>query len=197
VQLGEASEDNKKPKRSSLLKGMTVENLTLEDALNLLSLPRHLGNHPETGAKITAALGRFGPYVVHDQGKEGKDYRSLKAGDDVFTIDLNRALELLAEPKRSKNSKTSTSKKPLRELGEHPADGEPVNIYDGSYGAYINHGKINVSVPKDQATEAVTLAQAVELLARKAAESKASNSKTKSKRKSTTSGTTSRKKGSS
>jgi DNA topoisomerase-1 len=110
-----------------------------------------------------------------------KDYRSLKAGDDVLTIDLNRALELLAEPKRSKSSKTSTSKKPLRELGEHPADGEPVNIYDGFYGAYINHGKINVSVPKDQPMENVTLAQAVELLASKAAESKASNSKGKSK----------------
>ncbi len=197
VQLGEASEENKKPKRSSLLKGMTVENLTLEDALNLLSLPRHLGNHPETGAKITAALGRFGPYVVHDQGKKGKDCRSLKAGDDVFTIDLNRALELLAEPKRSKNSKPSTSKKPLRELGEHPADGEPVNIYDGSYGAYINHGKINVSVPKDQAIENVTLAEAVELLARKAAESKASNGKGKSKSTSqSTSQSTTRKKAS-
>jgi DNA topoisomerase-1 len=211
VQLGETSEENKKPKRSSLPKGMTVENLTLEDALNLLSLPRNLGNHPATGAKITAALGRFGPYVVHDQGKEGKDYRSLKAGDDVLTIDLSRALELLAEPKRSKNSKNSTSKKPLRELGEHPADGEPVNIYDGSYGAYINHGKTNVSIPKDQPIENVTLAQAVELLASKllaskGAAAKASNGKGKSKStssstskstKSTKSTTTSRKKASS
>lgn len=180
LQLGEASESNKKPKRSSLPKGMTVENLTLPDALGLLSLPRHLGNHPETGAKIKAALGRFGPYVVHDQGKEGKDYRSLKAGDDVLTIDISRALALLAEPKRGRNSKNSNTKKPLRELGEHPADGEPVNIYDGRYGPYIKHGKINASVPENQSMEQLTLAQAVELLAAKAATSKSSKSKSKS-----------------
>jgi DNA topoisomerase-1 len=198
VQLGEASESNKKPKRSSLPKGMTLENLTLEDALGLLSLPRLLGNHPETGAKIKAALGRFGPYVVHDQGKEGKDYRSLKAADDVLTIELSRALELLAEPKRSRGSKNSKTKKPLRELGEHPADGEPVNIYDGPYGNYVKHGKVNASLPEDKPMEQLTLAEAVELLAAKAATSKSSKGKGKStkSRKTTSRKTTSKKKSS-
>lgn len=180
VQLGETSEENKKPKRSSLPKGVTVETLTLDMAIGLLSLPRHLGNHPETGAKIKASLGRFGPYVVHDQGKDGKDYRSLKAGDDVLTITLSRALELLAEPKRSRGSKKGTTKKPLRELGEHPADGEPVNIYDGPYGAYVKHGKINASVPEGQKVEDVTLTEAVELLAAKAGSLKSSKGKSKS-----------------
>lgn len=187
VQLGEVSEENKKPKRSSLPKGVTPENLTLEYAVGLLSLPRHLGDHPETGAKIKASLGRFGPYVVHDQGKEGKDYRSLKAGDDVLTIELGRALELLAQPKRGRGSKKGSTKKPLRELGEHPADGEPVNIYDGPYGNYVKHGKINASVPEDKPMEELTLAEAVELLAAKAATAKSSKSKSKSKSKSTTS----------
>jgi DNA topoisomerase-1 len=180
VQLGEASEENKKPKRSSFPKGVTTENLTLEDALGLLSLPRLLGNHPETGAKIKAALGRFGPYVVHDQGKEGKDYRSLKATDDVLTIDLSRALELLAEPKRGRGSKNSKTKKPLRELGAHPADGEPVNIYDGPYGTYVKHGKVNASVPEDKPMEQLTLAEAVELLAAKTTTSTSRKSKSKS-----------------
>ncbi|MFM7577687.1 MAG: topoisomerase C-terminal repeat-containing protein, partial [Microcystaceae cyanobacterium] len=97
VQLGEVSEENKKPKRASLPKGVKPEDVTLEMAVGLLALPRTLGVHPETGAKVQASLGRFGPYVVHDQGKEGKDYRSLKAGDDVLTITLERALALLAE----------------------------------------------------------------------------------------------------
>ena len=195
VQLGEVSEENKKPKRSSLPKGVTPENLTLEYAIGLLSLPRYLGDHPETGAKIKASLGRFGPYVVHDQGKEGKDYRSLKAGDNVLTIELSRALELLAEPKRGRGTKKS-AKKPLRELGQHPADGEPVNIYDGPYGNYVKHGKVNASVPEDKAIEDLTLAEAVELLAAKAGASKSTKSKAKStkSRKTTTKKTTTKKK---
>lgn len=101
IQLGLESEENKKPKRVSLPKGVDKDSVTMDMALGLLALPRLLGTHPETGAKIKAALGPFGPYVVHDQGKEGKDYRSIKAPDDVLTISLERALELLAQPKTS------------------------------------------------------------------------------------------------
>ncbi|MEW5856256.1 MAG: type I DNA topoisomerase, partial [Cyanobacteriota bacterium] len=143
VQLGDATEENKKPKRASLPKGVNIEDVTLDMAVGLLSLPRTLGIHPETGGKVQAGLGRFGPYVVHDQGKEGKEYRSLKASDDVLTIDIERAVELLAEPKKGRGGTRSKSKAPLRELGTHPTDGEPVNIYDGPYGPYIKHGKTN------------------------------------------------------
>ncbi len=167
VQLGEVTEENKKPKRVSLPKNLKPEDVTLDIANGLLSLPRILGTHPETGAKIKAALGRFGPYVVHDQGKEGKDYRSLKKEDDVLTINLERALELLAQPKRTRGSRGS-SKTPLRELGLHPDDNEPVNIYEGPYGHYIKHGKVNAKIPEGQTMESVTLDIALEALAAKA-----------------------------
>lgn len=198
VQLGEATEENKKPKRASFPKGVTAENLTVEQAVGLLALPRTLGVHPENGGKIQASLGRFGPYVVCDRGKEeGKEYRSLKAGDDVLSITLPRALELLAEPKKGRSSKTSKAKEPLRELGKHPADDEPVNVYDGPYGPYVKHGKTNASVPEGTTVEEVTLAQAVELLAAKAStsKSKSKSSSSKSKTSSTKSktGTTKKK----
>ena len=198
VQLGETTEENKKPKRASFPKGVTAENLTLDQAVGLLALPRTLGVHPENGGKIQASLGRFGPYVVCDRGKEeGKEYRSLKAGDDVLSITLPRALELLAEPKKGRSSKTSKAKEPLRELGKHPADDEPVNVYDGPYGPYVKHGKTNASVPEGTTVEDVTLAQAVELLAAKAStsKSKSKSSTSKSKTSSTKSktGTTKKK----
>ncbi len=166
VQLGEVSDSNPKPKRTSLPKGVTVEGASLEMAVYLLSLPLLLGAHPETGCKVQVGLGRFGPYVVHDQGQVGKDYRSLKAQDDLFTISFDRALELLAEPK-SRRGRASKSKQALRELGAHPQDGEPVNIYDGPYGPYVKHSKTNVSLPEDQSVEDLTLDRALELLATK------------------------------
>ncbi|NEO31601.1 MAG: type I DNA topoisomerase [Symploca sp. SIO3C6] len=199
VQLGEASEDNKKPKRASLTKGLTVENVTLEIAVGLLSLPRELGLHPETGCKIQAGLGRFGPYVVHNQGKEGKDYRSLKAGDDVLTVNLERALELLAQPKKTRGGSRSQSKTPLRELGSHPDSEEPVNIYNGPYGPYVKHGKTNASLPEGKQVEDITLEIALELLAAKEAtkksssKSKKSTTSSKSKTSSTTKKTTAKK----
>ncbi|MCL1466272.1 type I DNA topoisomerase [Argonema galeatum] len=180
VQLGEATEENKKPKRASLLKGVNLEDVTLDMAVGLLSLPRNLGSHPETGSKIQAGLGRFGPYVVHDRGKEGKDFRSLKSSDNILTIALERAIELLNEPKKGRNGKNSKSKEPLRELGAHPTDGEPVNIYDGPYGHYIKYGKTNVSVPEDQPVEEVTLEKALELLATKASTKKSTAKSSKS-----------------
>ncbi|MBO1052586.1 MULTISPECIES: type I DNA topoisomerase [unclassified Dolichospermum] len=168
VQLGDKTEENPKPKQASLLKGVTPETVTLDMAVGLLSLPRALGTHPETGGKVQASLGRFGPYVVHDQGKEGKDYRSLKSTDDVLTISLNRALELLAEPKKGRAAAKSKSKEALRELGTHPEDESPVNIYDGPYGPYIKHGKTNASLPEGESVENITLSTAIELLSAKA-----------------------------
>ncbi len=159
VQLGEVSEKNKKPKRTSLPKGLKPEEVTPEIALGLLSLPRTLGEHPESGKKVQAGIGRFGPYVVCDG-----DFRSLPADEDVLTISLERALELLAQPKKGRGR---SSAKPLRELGSHPEDGEPVTLHDGPYGLYVKHGKVNASLPKDLSPEAVTLEMALELLAEK------------------------------
>jgi DNA topoisomerase-1 len=193
VQLGDESEANPKPKRASLPKGVGMQDVTLEMAVGLLSLPRTLGVHPETGCKIKASLGRFGPYVVHDQGKEGKDYRSLKAGDDVLTITLERALELLAEPKKGRGRRKAASK-PLRELGEHPDDGEAIAIYDGPYGPYVKHGKVNASLPEGESVESITLEMALKALKEKAASKKkstrskaSSDSETTTKAKSTSS----------
>ena len=193
VQLGEKSEDLPKPKMSSIPKkdnktNATIEDVTLEMAVGLLSLPRLLGQHPETGGKIKAALGRFGPYVVHEfKGPEDtkiqRDYRSLKKEDDVLTVTLERALELLAQPKRGRGGSKKT---PLRELGAHPEDKEPVNIYKGPYGNYIKHGKINVGLPEDETVEGITLEKALELLAEKAATKKTTKKKTTAKKKTTT-----------
>ncbi|MEH2239959.1 type I DNA topoisomerase [Nostoc sp.] len=197
VQLGDKTDENPKPKQASLLKGVTPETVTLEMAVGLLALPRTLGVHPVTGGKIQASLGRFGPYVVHDQGKEGKDYRSLKAADNVLTITLERALELLSEPKKGRSSTNSKSKAALRELGTHPEDGETINIYDGPYGPYIKHGKTNVSIPEGQTVEDITLAEALNLLTAKASTAKSTRKTTKStssKSKSTAKSTTAAKK---
>lgn len=167
VQLGEKSDDNPKPKQASLPKGVKPENVTLDMAVGLLALPRKLGLHPATGGKIQASIGPYGPYVVHDQGKEGKDYRSLKASDDILTISLERALEILAEPKKGRRTSSKNSKSALRELGSHPNDNEPVNIYDGPYGPYVKHGKTNVGLPEGQSVEDMSLDKALELLATK------------------------------
>ncbi|MDV2999005.1 MAG: DNA topoisomerase 1 [Chroococcopsis gigantea SAG 12.99] len=179
VQLGEISETNKKPKRASLPKGLKPEDVTLDMAVGLLALPRTLGTHPLTGAKIATSLGRFGPYVVHDQGKE-KDYRSLKADDNVLTIGLDRALVLLAEPKRTRGARGST-KAPLKELGSHPGDKELVAVYQGPYGAYIKHGKTNAKIPEGETVESLTLEKALQALL-----AKGDTGKTTTKKKTTT-----------
>ncbi len=190
VQLGEATEENPKPKRASLPKGVTLETVTLEIAVGLLSLPRTLGTHPDTGNAIQASLGRFGPYVVHKKGGEdGKDdYRSLRVGDDVLSVELARALELFAEPKKAR-TRQGGSKKPIRELGVHPDDAEPIGIYEGPYGSYIKHKKTNASIPEGETVESVTLEMALVLLAAKAGTSKSSKS-SKSTSKSTKSSET-------
>jgi DNA topoisomerase I len=182
VQLGDVSETNKKPKRSSLPKGTDKDSVTLDMAVSLLTLPRLLGTHPETGAKVQANLGMYGPYVVHDQGKVGKDYRSIKPPDDVLTITLDRALELLSQPKAVRGSKSTT---PLKELGAHPESGELINVYDGRYGPYVKHGDINASLAKDESLENFTLQKALDLLAAKEAAGGGKSSKSKKSTKTT------------
>ena len=170
LQLGQVSEENPKPKRASLPKGVKPEELGLEDALGLLRLPRQLGEHPE-GGKVQAGLGRFGPYVVHDKGKAEKDYRSLKADDDVLLITLERAIELLAMPKKGRGGRTA-----LKDLGVPAGGEEAIQLFDGPYGLYVKQGKLNASLPEGTTAETITLEQAVELLA-----AKASTGKTKGK----------------
>jgi DNA topoisomerase-1 len=166
VQRGQVSEENPKPKRASLPKGVKPEELSLEDALGLLRLPRHLGEHPD-GGKVEAGLGRFGPYVVHHKGKGEKDYRSLKAEDDVLMVGLSRALELLAMPKKGRGGRTA-----LKDLGTPEGADEAIQLFDGPYGLYVKQGKVNASLPEGTTADTITLEQAVELLAAKAAAGK-------------------------
>lgn len=151
VQLGEVSETNKKPPRASLLKGMKAEEITLELALKLLELPRELGNHPETGKPIKAGVGRFGPYVVHDG-----TFKSLTKDDNVLTVELGRAVELLAEAK-NKTKKSSE----VKSLGKHPSLGDDINVMTGRYGPYLKVGKLNVGLPKGEDPETLTLEKAL------------------------------------
>ena len=179
VELGEETEGKKKPKRCSLPKGTQPEDVTLDMAVKLLSLPRLLGEHPGTGAPVKAAIGPFGPYVVHDQGKEGKDYRSLKKEDDVLTVELDRALELLAQPKKGRRG---SQKELIKELGNHPDNDKPVNLYKGPHGPYVNHGRKNVGLPEGESPDKITLERAVELLAEKSKSKTTTKSKTGTKK---------------
>jgi DNA topoisomerase-1 len=165
LQLGEDDPASKaKPKRVSLLKNMAPESVDLALALALLALPRALGEHPETGKPVQAGVGRFGPFVVHDGV-----FANLKAGDDVLTIDLGRALELFAEKKGGGRTRgASAAKSVLVALGEHP-DGGAVQVLDGRYGPYVNWGKVNVTLPKEMKPADVSQEQALAWLAEKAA----------------------------
>ncbi|MEM7210412.1 MAG: type I DNA topoisomerase [Pseudomonadota bacterium] len=161
VQLGEPDPGSKeKPKRSSLTKGMVPDLVTLEEALGLLSLPRDVGAHPEDGEMIQAGVGRYGPYVRH-----GRTFASLEQGDDVLTVGMNRAVELIA--RKALRGGRGQAAKPLRELGEHP-DGGPVNVMDGRYGPYVKWDKVNATIPKDQDPQAITLEEALVLVEAKA-----------------------------
>jgi len=167
VQRGEATEDNKKPDRASLPKGWKPEEMDLEKALTLLSLPREVGEHPE-GGTIKSNFGRYGPYVMH-QGPEDKKpvYANLKDPSDVFHIGMNRAVELLAEKRANPGGRGRGAAKPLHDLGEHPEEGGPIHIMDGRFGPYVKWGKINATLPKDVKPEEVTPEKAVELIAEK------------------------------
>jgi DNA topoisomerase-1 len=160
IQLGEA-ENGEKPKRASIPKGTDPESIELERALALLSLPREVGIHPETGKPITAGYGRYGPYVQSD----GK-YASLSTPEEVFEVGANRAVALLAEKAANRRPRGASV---IKELGEHPEGGGKVQVLNGRYGPYVKHGKINATLPKDRDPEQVTLEEAVELIAAKAA----------------------------
>ena len=158
VQLGENPEKGSKdkPKRASLDREMPEDTVTIDDAVRLLSLPRELGP-ADDGQMILTNRGRFGPYV-----QIGTEYRSLEADDDVFTITLERAKELLAKPKGQRRQRAAA--KELKALGPHPTGGAPVRILDGRYGPYVTDGTTNASLPKGTAPESLTMAQAVDLM---------------------------------
>ena len=158
VQLGEVSDENPKPKRSSIPKGTDPSTVTLDLALQLLSMPRNLGPHPEDGKPVNAGIGRFGPYVEHN-----RKFKSLQKTDDVLTIGLQRGLELLAM------ARVKAGAEPIRDLGKHPEDDEPVGIYDGKYGHYVKHGSVNATIPKGSDIATFTLEEAIPLLAERAA----------------------------
>ena len=169
VQRGEPTPENKKPPRASLPKGWDKDAMDLEKALTLLSLPREIGTHPE-GGEIKSNFGRFGPYVMHQLPDEAKPvYVNLKDPDDVFQIGMNRAVEMLAEKRANPGRGRSAAAKPLKELGEHPSEGGPVNVMDGRYGPYVKWGKVNATIPKGTEPADVTMDQAVQWIAEKSA----------------------------
>ncbi|HEY2533882.1 MAG TPA: type I DNA topoisomerase [Xanthobacteraceae bacterium] len=158
VQLGEGV-DGAKPKRAGLPKGVAPEDVDLQRALALLSLPREVGRHPEDGEQIRAGIGRFGPYVQH-----GKIYASLESTDEVFNIGVNRAVTLIAE-KRAKGPRGRRfGADPGRALGDHPSKGGAVVARTGRYGPYVSHNGVNATLPADKTPETITLKEAVALL---------------------------------
>ncbi len=169
VQRGAATEETPKPPRQSVPAIWPAEELELERALMLLSLPRRIGPHPEDGVMIWATIGRYGPYLKHnvDTGRGGAT-APLAEIDDVFTIGMNRAVEVLAQKAASRGGRGAAAK-PLRELGEHPDAGGPVNVMDGKYGPYVKWGKVNATLPKDVEPDALTMEMAVQLIAEKEA----------------------------
>ncbi len=161
VQKGEATEEVPKPPRASLPKGWAPESLTLERAITLLNLPRQIGPHPEDGVMVEAAIGRFGPYVKH-----GAVYANVADVEEVFTIGMNRAMEVLAQ-KAASRGRGTVAVVALRDLGAHP-DGGPVQVMPGKYGPYVKWGKVNATLPKELTPETVTLEEALALVAEKA-----------------------------
>ncbi len=168
VQRGEPTPENKKPPRASLPKGWSKDDMTLEKALTLLSLPRVVGDHPE-GGEILANFGRYGPFVMHQLPDEAKPvFANLKEQGEVFEIGMNRAVELLAEKRANPGRGRRAAAKPLKELGEHPDKGGPVNVMDGRFGPYVKWDKINATLPEDTDPQAVTLEMAVAMIDEKA-----------------------------
>lgn len=171
VQRGEATEESPKPPRASLPKGWAPDGLTLDRALMLLNLPRQIGPHPEDGVMVEAAIGRFGPYVKH-----GTVYANIADVDEVFTIGMNRAVEVIAQ--KATRGRGTAAAQPLRELGVHP-DGGLVQVMPGKYGPYVKWAKVNATLPKELSPETVTLDEALGLIAEKAGK----GAKTKAPRK--------------
>jgi DNA topoisomerase-1 len=165
VQLGDA-DGEEKPKRASVPRGIDAQHLDLERALQLLALPREVGLHPETGKPITAGIGRYGPFILHDG-----TYANLAAVEDVFSIGINRAVVLLAE-KKANVGKGRFQRAPitvLKELGEHPSEGGKVQVLSGRYGPYVKHGDVNATLPRAKDPATLSLNEAVELIAERIA----------------------------
>ena len=178
LQLGEGTKESP-PKRVSIPPSFNNDELDLEKALSLLALPREIGEHPESKDMIVAGLGRYGPYLLYQ-----KKYTRLESVEDALTIGVNRAVEVLAQPKPARRGRAVVE--PLRKLGEHPDDGEPVNILSGRYGPYVKHGKINATIPRGREVEELTLEEAVELIAERAAKVGAKKPRTRTKTKTKT-----------
>ncbi|MVA21266.1 type I DNA topoisomerase [Agrobacterium vitis] len=165
--------DGKETKRSSLPKGWSPTDVDFDKALSLLSLPREVGLHPETGKMMTAGLGRYGPFVLHDG-----TYANLDGIEDVLTIGLNRAVTVLAEKQANPGGRGRAAPAALKEIGDHP-DGGAITVRDGRYGPYVNWGKINATIPKGMDPQAVTMEEAIALIVERAA--KEGSGKTKAK----------------
>ncbi|HFB2047799.1 MAG TPA: DNA topoisomerase 1 [Hyphomicrobiaceae bacterium MAG_BT-2024] len=191
IQLGEATNGDK-PKRSSLPKGIVSENIDLEYALKLLSLPRQIGLHPETGKVITTGLGPYGPFVLHDGV-----YSNVESVDEIFTIGINRAVAVIAEKKAGEKKRYSRPKaEALVKLGDHPNGGK-IEVFDGRYGPYVKYGKVNATIPSGKVPAELKLEEAIQLLAERQAKipSKGSKASRLSKTaKSTSTGVTASKK---
>ena len=169
VQRGPVTEDVPKPPRQSVPKAWSPEELELEAAVRLLSLPRQIGPHPEDGIMVWANIGRYGPYLKHAESTSdrGGTNANLESIEEVFTVGMNRAVQLLAEKVASRGGR-GVAAKPLHELGEHPDEGGPVNVMKGKYGPYVKWGKINATIPKGTEPEQVTMEMAIQLIVEKA-----------------------------
>ena len=177
IQLGETV-NGEKPKRAGIPKGVSPDDIDLQRALGLLSLPREVGKHPEDGERILAGIGRFGAYVQH-----GKTYANIESGDDVLNIGLNRAVTLIAE-KKANPGRGRFKTDPGRPLGDHPDKGGPVVVKKGRYGPYVSHDGVNATLPSDMTPETVTLEQALPLLDARAARGTGTSKKPPAKRRS-------------
>ena len=177
VQLGNNENNHEKPRRASLPKELKTDDLTLEQALELLSLPRLLGEHPEGGI-IEADRGRFGPYVRWIKNEKDSENRSLKKEDNVFTVDLKRALEVLSMPKLGRGGREV-----LKDLGKPDGSKDKIQIFNGPYGMYAKYGKVNVSLPKDTDLEKLSLDEVLNLLNEKLKDKKSNPKRKISKKK--------------
>lgn len=174
VQRGPVTEENKKPPRQSIPKDWPPEEVDLEQAVRLLSLPRQIGPHPEDGVMVWANIGRYGPYIKHAESTSdrGGTNANLESIDEVFTVGMNRAVQLLAEKVASRGGRGKAAK-PIREMGEHPEMGGAVNVMEGKYGPYVKWEKVNATIPKEIEPADLTMERAVELIEEKLAKSPA------------------------
>ncbi len=192
VQLGEPTEEQPKPKRVGLTKAQDPDQLTFDEAVELLNLPKRLGHHPETGKVVKVGVGMYGPYVLHDKtygnfDKKTHTYEFEGKTYDVLNVTLDAAVDML------KNAKKRAAPTPLKELGVHPEDQEPIAIFEGRYGPYVKHKKTNATIPKDKDPNSLTLEEAVKLVEEKAAKGGGKKKKTTAKKKTAKKKTTKKK----